>query len=156
MQIARQPVTTSTISTAAGVGLLLAQGIIHLSEAPAQYADVPYLGVLFVLTLAGALVATIGLLRREAWGWWLGLATTAGPLLGYVLSRSIGIPGVQETALASILEPLGIACVVAEALFVLLAARVLLGQTDQPQRQAGLGVLGLLLGLTVFWLVRVP
>jgi hypothetical protein len=112
--------------TAAAIGLLLAQGTIHLYEAPAQYAEVPYLGVLFVLILAGALVATFGMVRGASWGWWLGLATAAGPLVGYVLSRSVGIPGVQETALASIFEPLGIACVVAEALFVGIAARVLL------------------------------
>ena len=119
-------VPVSKAITAAAIAALLAQGVIHGYEAPAQYAEVPYLGVLFVLTLAGALVASIGMRRGMTWGWLLGLATAGGPLLGYVLSRSVGIPGVQETTLASILEPLGIACVVAEALFVLIAARVLL------------------------------
>ena len=96
------PAQVSKAVTGAVIGVLLAQGVIHLSEAPAQYADVPYLGVLFVLTLAGALVAAIGMLRGASWGWLLGLATAGGPLVGYVLSRSVGIPGVQETALASI------------------------------------------------------
>jgi hypothetical protein len=119
-------VQVSKVVTASATGVLLAQGVIHGYEAPAQYAEVPYLGVLFVLTLAGALVAASAMVRGMTWGWLLGLATAGGPLLGYILSRSVGIPGVQETTLASILEPLGIACVVAEALFVLIAARVLL------------------------------
>jgi hypothetical protein len=125
-------VPVSTMVTATAIGVLLAQGVIHLYEAPAQYAEVPYLGVLFALTLAGALVAAVGMVRGASWGWLLGLATAGGPLVGYVLSRSVGIPGVHETALASIFEPLGIACVVAEALFVLIAARVLLRSADRP------------------------
>lgn len=125
----------SRMVTATAIGVLLAQGVIHLQEAPAQYAEVPYLGVLFVLTLAGALVAAVGMVRGASWGWLLGMATAGGPLLGYVLSRSVGIPGVHETALVSIFEPLGVACVVAEALFVLIAARVLLAASAQPPRQ---------------------
>ena len=113
----------------AAIAALLAQGVIHLYEAPEMYSEVPYLGILFVLTLAGALVATVGMWRDEAWGWGLGLATTAGPLLGYVLSRSVGIPGLRETDLASIFEPLGIACVAAEALVVLVALQVAVGRS---------------------------
>src|SRR5690348_988033 len=64
-------VQVSKLATAAAIGVLLAQGIIHGSEAPAQYAEVPYLGVLFVLTLAGALVAAIGMARGMTWGWLL-------------------------------------------------------------------------------------
>ena len=109
----------------AAMAALLAQGVIHLIEAPQMYAEVPYLGVLFVLTLAGAVVASVGMLRDEAWGWLLGFATAAGPLAGYILSRSVGIPLLHETAVANILEPLGVACVAAEALVVMLAARAI-------------------------------
>ena len=45
----------------AAIAALLAQGVIHLYEAPEMYSEVPYLGILFVLTLAGALVATVGM-----------------------------------------------------------------------------------------------
>ncbi|HEU5431400.1 MAG TPA: hypothetical protein VFU81_07045 [Thermomicrobiales bacterium] len=116
------------------IGLLLAQGVIHLIETPEMYGEVPYLGVLFGLTLAGALVAAVGMARGASWGWLLGLATAGGPLLGYVLSRSIGIPGLRENNLASILEPLGLACVIAEVLFVVLAAWVLVGGKSQSRR----------------------
>lgn len=113
------------------IALMLAQGVIHLYEAPEMYGEVPYLGVLFVASMIGAAVASYGMLWDARWGWGLGLATAGLPLLGYLLSRTIGIPLFRENSLESFLEPLGLAAVAVEAIYVALAVRVLMPAAER-------------------------
>lgn len=98
--------------------LLLATGAIHAWDARDAFGDAPYKGVLFALNALGALVATAGIWRREAWGWALGAAVAGGALLGYIASRTVGLPGLPAEP-GAWLEPLGVASVLAEAGFLL-------------------------------------
>jgi hypothetical protein len=64
----------------------------------------------------GAILAALGIHRERSWGWGLGALVSVGAFAGYVISRTIGLPGlpVEEEWL----EPLGLLSMVVEALFV--------------------------------------
>ena len=64
-----------------------------------------------------ALVAAVGMSLRKGWGWPLGLVIAVGSLVGYVMSRTVGLPLIPAEP-GAWLEPLGIASLIAEALFV--------------------------------------
>jgi hypothetical protein len=113
--------------------LLAVIGLIHLVQAPEEYAEAPYLSVLFVLNFASALLAIAGVRRRARWGWLLGLAVAAGSITGYVLSRTAGMPGmgVEEWLL-----PIGVVSLVAETAFVVAAFAVWPQATAAAGRQS--------------------
>ncbi|HEU4792541.1 MAG TPA: hypothetical protein VFS96_02685 [Nitrolancea sp.] len=103
----------------AGITLIAATGLIHLIEAPEYFEFATYLGVAFLLNVVGALVAAVGIYRnRIGWGWLLGLLVAAGAFVMYVVSRTIGLPGLTETEWG---EPIGILSLVVEGLFSVLA-----------------------------------
>jgi len=108
----------------AGIILVLATGLIHLIEGPENYEEVAYKGILFFLNTLGAVIAAIGIYRGEKlWGWTLGLVVTAGALIMYILSRTVGLPGLEVDD--EWFEPMGVASLVVEGLFVLLYAYVM-------------------------------
>ncbi len=100
-----------------GIALILGIGVIHLLYAPDEFEEVQYMGILFALNFLGALVAAAGIWRRQVWGWLLGLLVAAGSVVGYVLSRSTGMPGHEVEAW---LLPAGIASLAMEGAFVVL------------------------------------
>ncbi len=104
----------------AGIVLVLAIGAIHAWDAPDSFHDVAYKGVLFVLNALGALAAAVGIARRATWGWALGTLVAAGAFISYVLSRTVGLPYLPAEPDAW-LEPLGVASLLAEAGFMLVA-----------------------------------
>ena len=113
------PVTSATVKWLA-IAAILATGVIHLAEARDSFGDATYKGLLFVANGVGALVAAVGIYRgRHSWGWWLGLLVAGGAFGGYVLSRTVGLPGLPAEPDAW-LEPAGVASLVAEAFFLAL------------------------------------
>jgi len=102
------------------IAAILGTGLIHLVEAQDAFGDAAYKGVLFVANGVGALVAAFGLYRnRRNLGWLLGLLVAGGALLAYVASRTVGLPGLPAEPDAW-LEPMGVASLVCEGLFVAL------------------------------------
>lgn len=102
--------------------LILTIGLIHLSDAQDGFEEAAYKGWLFYANGAGSLLAAIGIFRRRRWGWNLAFVIAAGSFIGYVLSRTIGLPLIPAEPDAW-LEPLGIASLAAEsALAVLIVA----------------------------------
>ena len=117
-------VNVSRVLVWAGILLVLATGLIHLIEGPENYEEVAYKGILFFLNAAGALIAAIGIYRGEKlWGWTLGLVVTAGALIMYSISRTVGLPGLEVDD--EWFEPMGVASLVVEGLFVLLYVYVM-------------------------------
>jgi hypothetical protein len=114
----RARVETADFTKWAAVALLMLIGLIHLFEAPDQFGDARYKGILFLLDGAGCALAIVGVWRRERWGWLLGAAVAAGTAVGYVWSRSIGLPGLPVDP--DLFEPLGVVSVAAEVLFTAL------------------------------------
>jgi hypothetical protein len=98
-----------------GISSIIVVGLIHLIEAPEELEEATYLGTLFLANFVGALLAAIGIDRNYRWGWSLGALVAGGAFLGYVLSRTIGLPGMPVEVW---LEPLGVLALLVEALFV--------------------------------------
>jgi hypothetical protein len=98
-----------------GTALIAAVGLIHLLEAPEELEEVTYLGLLFLANFGGAGVAAIGIYRGHKWGWGLGVMVAGGAFVGYVISRTIGLPGMPAEEW---LEPVGVLSLLVEALFV--------------------------------------
>jgi hypothetical protein len=79
-------------------GLLAATGALHLVLAPEYLQEKAYIGVLFILGGIASLAVAARLWKRSdrvAWG--LGALTAAGMAAGFILSRSVGLPGFHES-----------------------------------------------------------
>jgi hypothetical protein len=113
---------TSKFITGTGIVLMLLTAIIHFYDAPDAFSEVAYKGILFVLNGIGALVAAYGIWRGALWGWLFGLLIAGGAIVGYAVSRTVGMPGLPVDPW---LEPLGILSLIVEGLFVLLAIYML-------------------------------
>jgi len=107
--------------------LALAVGWIHVVDQGGLLAlkDPAYLGWGFRGLVAAALVCAMLLLTgRERPGWLLAVGVSAGPLLGILLSRSIGLPGATGD-IRNWTETLGVAAVVVEASLLAIALTAL-------------------------------
>jgi len=114
----------SQTRTWAGIILVLTTGLIHGVEGPAHYHEAAYQGILFFLNATGALVAARGIYRgAKLWGWALGMLVSAGALLFYMVSHTIGLPGLEIDD--AWFEPLGVASLLVEGLYVIVYAAVM-------------------------------
>lgn len=99
---------------------LLATALIHFFEAPAAFTEATYKGLLFVANGVGAMIAVVGILRGVwSWGWLLGVVVAGGAIVGYVASRTVGLPGIPAEPDAW-LEPWGVSSLLAEGIVVML------------------------------------
>ena len=113
--------TKSTATQGAAIALILVTGAIHFIDAPGSFGDATYKGLLFVANGIAAIVAAFGIYRGERlWGWGLGLLVAGGALVGYVISRTVGLPGLAPDVW---LEPLGILSLIVEIAYVALFVR---------------------------------
>jgi hypothetical protein len=102
---------------------------VHIAIAPDHLREAPYAGVLFIALSCAALAAAILLLATEHRLAWTGAAALSGAaLLGYLLSRSVGLPSLGDD-IGDWLNPLGVAAVAAETAVILIA-----GYTQQAYR----------------------
>ena len=117
-----------------GIVLIALIGLIHLVESPEYFEATTYLGLLFLANFAGAIVAAVGIYRGSwSWGWGLGALIAASAFVGYVLSRTAGLPGFYED---EFLEPMGLLSLVVEALFMLLYIAGIRRAAIAPNRTA--------------------
>jgi hypothetical protein len=105
----------------AGILLIMVVGLIHLVEAPEHLEEATYVGVLFFINVLFAFVSAFGIYRGTQWGWVLGILVAGGAFVMYVVSRTIGLPGLAEDV-GNWLEPAGILSLIVEGLFVLVYA----------------------------------
>lgn len=105
-----------------GASLLAATGAIHLVLAPEYLGEKAYIGLGFVLGGIAALVIAARIWReRDIAAWTLGALLAAGMAVGFVLSRTTGLPGFHEAEW----ELSGIVSVLLEIGFVGCAATAL-------------------------------
>ncbi len=125
----RDAVTTTSISDLSAVRravaamLLLGIALIHVIDVKDKFDEVPYIGVLFIALIASSLILAELLARSDDPMVWLAAAALAGAtILGYVMSRTTGLPGEGGAEIGNWWESLGLASLFVEAGVVLLAA----------------------------------
>ena len=105
--------------------MILLVGLIHLVDAPDSMSESMMKGLSFYANFVGAIVAAFGIFLHRTWGWALGILVAAGAFVGYIVSRTVGIFGLPPDVW---MEPIGIASLVVEAFFILVALRALTGR----------------------------
>lgn len=124
----RDAVTTTSLSDLSAVRravaamLLLGIALIHVIDVKDKFDEVPYIGVPFLVLIAGSLILGELLARSDDPMVWLAAAALAGAtILGYVMSRTTGLPGEGGAEIGNSWESIGLASLFVEAGVVLLA-----------------------------------
>lgn len=103
-----------------GIAGLSAVIAIHTSELSGKVEETAYLGFGYVLLIAASLVSIVMLSHRDVRGWYLGGLTGAATIIGFVLTRTTGLPDAKGD-IGNWGETIAIWSLVAEGLVVLLA-----------------------------------
>jgi hypothetical protein len=118
------PAADPAVRASAAMGLITV-GIIHALEIQGQLSGAVWLAVGFSLLAVVAPASGLWLLARPSLGaWQFGGLASAAALGGYILTRSVPVPG-DTGDVGNWLEPLGLAAILAEGVVVILAASVL-------------------------------
>jgi hypothetical protein len=115
-----------------GAIAIAAAGLIHLVLAPEYFEAQTYLGVLFLLSVPLCSWVAVRLWRGDdRAAWLLGTAVALGMALGFLLSRTVGLPGFHEGEW----ELLGVVSLVVEIGFALLAGLAMAGSRPDGSGQ---------------------
>lgn len=111
------------------LGALLALGVsvIHVMDQGGltDLRDPDYLGYAYwALELAGVICAVLLLTGRRSAGWLLAVGVAAGPLAGYIVTRTVGLPDATDD-IGNWGEPLGVVSLIVEAVLLILAVMML-------------------------------
>ena len=104
---------------------LLGIGYVHMLDVRGKLAEVPYLGVGYVLLIITTVIAAGMIVRGNTKGWMLGGAAAAATFAGYCLSRTTGLPASTDD-IGNWSETLGVWSLFLEGFVVVLAASRLL------------------------------
>ena len=102
-----------------GIAGLSAVIAIHTSELSGKVEETAYLGFGYVLLIAAAVVSIVMMSHRDIRGWYLGGLTAASTIVGFVLTRTTGLPNAKGD-IGNWGETIAIWSIVAESLVVLL------------------------------------
>ena len=110
-----------------GAGLALAIAVIHLQDQGGLLGDQSpiWLRYGYYLVEIGSTIAAALIIRGKIAGWWLGLAASVGPMIGYILSRTVGVPG-DSGDIGNWGYLLGTVSLIVEGSFIVLAGVCLL------------------------------
>jgi hypothetical protein len=113
------------IARGAAILGLIGVAMIHILELPDAFEATLYLGLLFIGAIVTSLLLAVALTRVSDPRLWQAVGgLPALILLGYVVSRAVGLPDFTSDV-GEWSEPLGLASMVAEGLLVFLTAAVL-------------------------------
>jgi hypothetical protein len=120
----------------AAVGLA-GVALIHLLDAPGTFSGTAYLGWMYVLLICGSLATAFALIRGS-WSaaWAAAVLLPAGAIVGYVLSRTVGLP-LSTDDIGNWSEPLGMASLLVEGTLVAVGGHVLLERFALRREPAG-------------------
>lgn len=121
-----RPVTDGEkIARGVGAAGVLGVGLIHFLDVIDKFHETAYIGVLYLVLIAGCLVAARHLILvgdRRSWVLAGGLA--AATFGAYAVSRTVGLPASTDD-IGNWAEPLGLASLFVEGAVVLLSADML-------------------------------
>lgn len=82
----------------AGAALIFVVGGAHVLICGEHFLIAPYLGVLFLANFFGAIIAALALYwsTTSKLGWLLGDLVAGGAFVGFVVSRTVGLPGTPD------------------------------------------------------------
>jgi hypothetical protein len=130
---------TSVPILVVGASLALAIAVIHLQDQGGLPGDQSpmWLKYGFYMVEMSSTISAALIVRGKTLGWLLGLASSLGPMTGYILSRTTGIPG-DSTDVGNWGYVLGTLSLIAEGSFVILAVVCLvrIGRAWQPNSHA--------------------
>jgi hypothetical protein len=119
MRASRRGSARAAYARAIAVVCLGGIAVTHLTDLPEKIEEAPYMAVMFCGLIVSS--AVLGLLlatgRNVALVWPLAGAVGALPLIGYLLSRSVGLPQLEDHV-GDWLNPAGVASLVFEAVLV--------------------------------------
>jgi hypothetical protein len=103
--------------------------VIHILDAPGTFTGVKYIFWLYIAIIVGAVPISLLLLQWSSRLAWIAPALLAiGPLIGYLLTRSVGLPG-DSSDIGNWLDSLGLASMFVEvAVLSLSLARLGMGR----------------------------
>jgi hypothetical protein len=118
--------------------LCLAVGLIHIQDQGGFLGDqMPeWIAVGYYLVEVVAGIGALLLARQQLLGWVVGLGLSAGPATGYILSRSVGLPG-DPGDVGNWGYTLGTVSLVVEGLLFILSITALVRARDQLLGPAG-------------------
>jgi len=106
---------------AAAVGLA-GIALVHLLDVEDRLTEVPYIGWLFVALIVSSLGLAAALIRSDDRRAWLGAGLLAGAtIVGYIITRTVGMPNDGGEDIGNWTEPLGLASLLIEGVVVALA-----------------------------------
>ncbi|MGB3735041.1 MAG: hypothetical protein WA964_08805 [Ilumatobacter sp.] len=114
-------IVAAEVVVAAG---LAGTAYIHLEELSGKFAEVPYLGVGYALLSIACVVSIIMIATRNKLGWYLGGATALATFVGFVLTRTVGLPASTDD-IGNWSESIGTWSLVAEGVVVLATAAMI-------------------------------
>jgi hypothetical protein len=119
----QQAATASPVGAAelSGIGLLAATIAIHTTDLADKIGETAYLGLGYILLIAASIMSIVLLAQKDRRGWVLGLVTCAATLVGFVLTRTTGLPGATGD-IGNWTETIAVWSLVVEGAFVALAA----------------------------------
>lgn len=92
------------LSVVIGLG---AMGAIHILDLPGKWQEVRYIGIMYVAVVIACVVIAERILMKGTREDYLAAAALFGAVLvGYVVNRTVGMPGAKED-IGNWLEPLG-------------------------------------------------
>lgn len=110
--------------------LVVEMGLLHLYAAPGEFEETPIMGMLFIGNFLAALLAALDIYRQSTMGWVLSAFLSIGSIAGYILSRTIGLPGME---VEEWYNPIGIFSLVVEGIILILILWQQLWRRPEPQ-----------------------
>lgn len=106
------------------IGAMGAVIAIHTSELSGKTEETAYLGFGYMLLIAASIMSIVLLAQRDIRGWILGGVTSAATMLGFVLTRTSGLPNAKGD-IGNWGETIAIWSLLAEGLVVVLSLAVI-------------------------------
>lgn len=120
-----------------GVALLVGVAITHVLDLPDKLAEAHYMAFLFCCLIVASLLVAALLVTGHALGiaWTAAGVLCAATIVGYVLSRTVGLPQIEDHV-GQWTDPIGVSSLVFEAGLVALCVWLRTGAAGATERVA--------------------